>query len=354
MDKYTENKYKLAEFLGKYNTVIFDMDGVITAEEHYWDSAALTVYQYIHSDRNVTIDPSDCMRRLDEIRAEIFINDKLIRALKDRGVNSNWDLGYVTYLIYIITDGNPQKMYEFAQGFPNILDVYDDIAERAAQKRNVRFEYYKRNGALWQDMRDVFQEWFRGDGLFRKTYGKEPTICGKSGLVHDEKPMIPFEKLKALLYLMHKDGKAICTGTGRPYDEIYTPLHEWGLFDLFKKDGFITYDSVITAEKNLRDSGISVTLTKPAPFMFLKALFGKDYPDKDIIEGNYDADKIKEALVVGDAGADIIAAKAAGFDFAAVLTGISKNSARGYFESMKADYILPSLADFVYETGKEV
>ena len=33
----------------RYDTVIFDMDGVITSEEMYWNAAALTVYEYINS-----------------------------------------------------------------------------------------------------------------------------------------------------------------------------------------------------------------------------------------------------------------------------------------------------------------
>ena len=49
---------------------------------------------------------------------------------------------------------------------------------------------------------------------------------------------------------------------------------------------------------------------------------------------------------MGDAGADILAAQAMGADFCAVLTGIQGKKAKGYFEDMKADYILDSIADF--------
>ena len=40
----------MKEFLNKYDTVIFDLDGVITSEQCYWDAAALTVWEYLHSD----------------------------------------------------------------------------------------------------------------------------------------------------------------------------------------------------------------------------------------------------------------------------------------------------------------
>ena len=41
------------------------------------------------------------------------------------------------------------------------------------------------------------------------------------------------------------------------------------------------------------------------------------------------------------------AAKAMGADFCAVLTGIQGQSARGFFEEQKAEYILNSIEDFL-------
>ena len=98
------------------------------------------------------------------------------------------------------------------------------------------------------------------------------------------------------------------------------------------------------AEKKLNG-----TFTKPHPYMFLKALYGTDYDDKKLIDGNYNKNKIKTTLVVGDAGADILAAQAMGADFCAVLTGIQGEKARKYFENLKAAYILNSVLDFVEE-----
>ena len=61
------------------------------------------------------------------------------------------------------------------------------------------------------------------------------------------------------------------------------------------------------AEKELK-----TTLTKPHPYTFLKAMCGTDYDNKRIIDDDYDKSKLKTTLVVGDAGADILAAKAMG------------------------------------------
>ena len=56
---------------------------------------------------------------------------------------------------------------------------------------------------------------------------------------------------------------------------------------------------------------------------------------------------VNKTLVVGDAGADMLAAKAMGADFCAVLTGVSGKAARGYFEAAESEYILDSLENFL-------
>ena len=81
----------------------------------------------------------------------------------------------------------------------------------------------------------------------------------------------------------------------------------------------------------------------------MKALYGTDYDDKRLVSGDYDKSKIAGTLVVGDAGADILAAKAMGADFCAVLTGIQGEKGREYFEENGAEYILPSVIDFLEE-----
>ena len=77
--------------------------------------------------------------------------------------------------------------------------------------------------------------------------------------------------------------------------------------------------------------------------MFLKALYGTDYDDLRLYRGDYDPEPIRRTLVVGDAGSDILAAKAMGADFLAVLTGVSGERARSYFEEIGAEYILPNV-----------
>ncbi len=338
---------KLAKFLDKYDTVIFDMDGVITSEQNYWNCAALTVWEYLkwNSNGGKSIDTEWAERHLKEIRARVFYNDEIISVLKSKGVNSNWDLGYVTVLLAWICggreyDGDFEDVLSLAKVLPdNILDGYDELAKRASERTGFDYNWTRRNNLMWQTMRKLFQEWFLGDELI----GNHAMHGRKKGLLCNEEPIVDKDRLTEMLAMLSED-KRICTGTGRPYVEMIQPLADWGIKQYFAKDGLCNYDNVIAAEKEL-----DITLTKPHPYMFLKALYGTDYDDKKLIDGIYDKDKIKTTLVVGDAGADILAAQAMGADFCAVLTGIQGEKSRGYFENLKATYILNSVLDFVEE-----
>lgn len=329
----------MKDFLSKYNTVIFDMDGVITSEEKYWDAAALTVWEYLRFCRNESISAPQCMANVKEIRKTVFCDDMLIKTLKDKGVNSNWDLGYVTVLIaWILKTENFQEVLEYARALPeNIIDCYDELAEKCARVSGYDFEWLRRNGVMWQTMHGLFQEWYLGE----EVWGKPAKNTGKKGLMFFEEPIVNKDKLKELLCKLSKTHR-LCTGTGRPFDEMITPLKEWGVVEFFDKKGLANYNMVEEAERRFER-----TLTKPHPYIFLKALYGIDCDDKKIVDGEFDKDEITKALVIGDAGADVLAAQAMGADFCAVLTGVAGKNAKGYFEKMNAQYILDSVLDLI-------
>lgn len=336
---------KLKEFLNKYDTVIFDMDGVITSEQNYWNSAALTVWEYLKWNNGENIDTAEGMERLDEIRSTVFCNDELIGVLKGKGVNSNWDLGYVTVLIAWICGGKNyggdfSEVLEYAKMLSdNILDEYDVLAEKAAAQTGFDYDWMRRNNLMWTTMQDIFQEWFLGD----KLNGRASVHGFKSGLLNREEPIVDKARLRELMRDLSVN-RRLCTGTGRPKTEMLCPLEDWGIKQYFAEDGLCNYNYVAAAEKRL-----GVTLTKPHPYMFLKALYGTDYDDERLLNGDYDKSKTERTLIVGDAGADILAAKTMGADFCAVLTGINGVEARGYFEEMNAEYILDSVLDMETE-----
>ncbi len=328
----------LAAYLDRYDTILFDMDGVITSEQNYWTVAALTVWEWLYNDK---FDVKYMEENAVKIREKVFCDDRVISLLKGKGVNSNWDLGYVVYAMCKIngTD-NFEKVYKFCEDLgANILDEYPRIAEKLSTVTGIDSA---RNGKLWTDMMMTFQEWFLGDVLFEKTYGKKPLHAGKKGFVYNEKPIIDGEVVREIFNELSSSGKRLATATGRPSAELIEPLKSFGIYDEFAHDGIINYDHIRAAEDKLGEN-----LTKPHPYIFIKAMLGEEYPDELIACGDYDKSKISRTLVVGDAGADILAAKAMGSDFCAVLTGVSGETARDYFEGLNAEYILPSLAGFL-------
>lgn len=334
----------LKEFLKKYDTVIFDMDGVITSESAYWDAAALTVYQEINATElfDDSVDVSYYTSHVKEIRKEVFCDDKLIGVLKNKGINSNWDLAYVTIAIaklYGTKDFN--LCMEYAEKLPDdAFLIYSEIASKLQEK--LKIPDASRTSELWNKIMMRFQEWVLGDEIFEKLYGKAPSQGNKPGLLFNEEPVVDREKLIRVFDILKKDGKRLCTATGRIWEELKSPLEKFGIYEYFAPDGFINFNHVTRVQNNF-----SIQATKPHPYMFLKALFGEDYPDEKLLRGDYDKSFIKKALVVGDAGSDILGAKAMGADFCAVLTGIKGMGARSYFEELKAEYILDSILDFV-------
>ncbi len=336
---------KPAEFLSKYSAVIFDMDGVITSEQNYWDIAALSVYELLNDSLyfgrgNVG---TEAQARKKEIRADLFCGDRFIIAAKERGVNSNWDLAYLAFC-HLLCGKAPDEMTRYVESSPlTAFELYDEAAADAAALLDIPAEKAVRGGELWLSVRDRFQEWYLGDELFERMMGAKSSRKGKSGMWQTEDPVVPLDKLTLLLETLTDAGLTLGIATGRNKFELTSPLRSWDCEKYFSPEHTVDYDYVTRGEERLRRAGISARLTKPHPYMFLKAAYGTAYDDVMLCSGAYDASKLGEVLIVGDAGSDILAAKAMGADFLAVLTGIGGERGRRYFEESGAEYILPNV-----------
>lgn len=324
---------KLKAFLEKYDTILFDMDGVITSEQAYWTTAALTVYEMLHSDAffgTEVVDRVQVYERREEIRSQVFLDDAVISLLKNKGVNSNWDLAYVTLCGVLIAGGHDfEKAFVYLSTLgENVLYEYDAIAQRMCDSTGRSFEVCRRGGPLWKSVVELFQRYYLGTD-------------GCAGLIASEEPLFSIEQTRAVLAALKAEGKTLGIGTGRPREEIVRPLARWGLLDLFDGNRIVTYDEVAAAEHSTG----AAALTKPHPYMFLKGTFGKDYADEKLVHGDYEKARLGHVLVVGDAGADILSAHAAGEDFLAVLTGVAGKDARAYFVAEGAEHILDSICD---------
>lgn len=343
---------KCAPFLDKYEYIIFDMDGVITSEQNYWDIAALTVYELLngaHYYGSEKFDPVDALNRVKEIRNTVFYGDKTITLVKERGVNSNWDLGYIVFA-YILTGKceSYKAVYDYIEKSSLMaFDLYEECAHLLSEKLNLPFEVCKRNEPVWNMCRDTFQEWYFGSDEFEVFYNTKPRCANKPSMEMREVPTIDLNIITDVLSTLKANGKKLMIATGRSDRDVSNPMRLWNIKDYFEPDAIATYTHIIKAEEHFSQMGKKVLLTKPEPYIFLKALYRTDYSDEKIISGDYDPSLLPYALVVGDAGSDIQAAKRMGCDFLAVLTGVSGERARSYFEKEQSEYILPSIKEMI-------
>ena len=328
----------------KFKNIIFDMDGVITSEYIYWDTAALTVYELLfdyHMYGKTEIDRENCLENYKELHKTIFCGDKTIRAVKALGVNTNWDLAYLTFCVSrylepeleMLDEWHFQSVRMFIENIeakaPEVYGLVGELAANACGRPKEEFE--RTHGQLWHNLQTCFQRWFKNDGLYKH-----------------ETPLVPLDKVRATLEYLKDSGVKLGVGTGRPRDEIMYPLESWDLLKYFEPDMIVTYDEVAAAEENLR---LLESIAKPHPYVFIKAALGLDYPDRKIVGSAYAKSITKVTAVVGDAPSDFLAARVAEMPFVGVLTGVDRDSAETYFKTNKADYIFDDITGLMPETG---
>jgi phosphoglycolate phosphatase-like HAD superfamily hydrolase len=360
------------------NLIIFDLDGVITSEEAYWDTAGLTIHEVLYSPRywNITgltgeyrpVTTAEDSRRLSR---EIF-PEATIMSLKARMINSNWDTSYVGFCLYLLEllSRTPtpsallplrpwdvswigafrqllvgidaagvglaalraldEPVFQDYGGFEfiNRLDVY------ASQKLHHTIEgVFARHTPTWKFCRNLFQEWYLGERLFTEQYGHAPAQAGKPGCINFEQPLLPIEKLRSMLASLREAGYTPGVATGRPGHEAIVPLQNYGLLSYFDAQYIVTDVEVMQAEAILRERGITTSLGKPHPFPFLLAAY-PTYQLEDPLPapGSF--------IVVGDTPSDVRGAHAAGAIAIAVLTGARTKEARTLLEESRPDFIV--------------
>ncbi len=327
----------------KFDTIVFDMDGVITSEYSYWDAAALTVYELLYSKDyygKQELDRTWCMKRLDQIFDIIFCGERTIQAVKRLGVNTNWDLAYAVFCVSKYID--PYLETLDTQHFESVAmflesttlqppELYVALEGLLATVLPAEVGYYKRGDSdFWDILQSRFQLWFHGD---HETDGTK---------IH-EVPLLPLEEIRKTLQSLKDQGYSLGIGTGRPRDEIEFPLKKWGLYDLFDPAMIATYNEVLQAEQALNIEG---KLAKPHPYIFRKAVFGSVFTDSELLEdARLPKDMIDRSLIVGDSISDLLSAQGTGFPFAAVLTGIGGKSDRPIFEDNQATLIFDSILE---------
>ncbi|WP_027417283.1 HAD family hydrolase [Aneurinibacillus terranovensis] len=366
--------------------ILFDVDGVLLSEERYFDASALTVWEMLHSPNYLGLAPDffqpapeeETIRR---IRKEVFDQDKFLDFVKTRGINANWDMVYLSFsyqlvrLLAVLRDNYPDQVKailqnqidrdvllriqtlavnvafevdyaSFVEDFKKstadkqaLLQYLNDIVE---QKTGIHTDIFARTSTLWDLCQETFQEWYLGDALIEKSIGRPALQKGKKGFLNDEIPIVEPEKMAKVLAELKSRGYVLGIGTGRPEIETREPLKALGLLQYFEENRIVTASDVLEAEKKYPDRA---PLAKPQPYCYIQGLLGKDAEVKACFALPLPIEDGEELLIVGDSVADYMAARSIGCKFAATLTGLTGQEARGKFEELQADYILNDMTE---------
>jgi phosphoglycolate phosphatase-like HAD superfamily hydrolase len=364
-----------------HNLVIFDLDGVITNEEAYWDAAGLMLHELLYSPRYwnaggaAAYHPAATAAESRRISRSI-LPEALIVALKARSVNSNWDTCYAGFCLYIVellaqlpdcasllplrpeqvewiatfrqqlasinvteamTAGLLQRLESpVFQGYSglSLLRRFNAYAsERLGQRIEGIFGHYTPS---WYFCEDLFQQWYLGDELYASEAGHATPQPGKPGCMHFERPLLPLEQIRDALEALRRQGYTLGIATGRPRQEALIPLGNYGLLHYFDQRHIVTYAEVERAEAELRAMGETGSLVKPHPYPFLRAAD----PDYRPVQP---APPPGSFIVVGDTPSDVSGGHAAGALAVAVLTGAHTTEARARLEQSGPDFVIEDM-----------
>ncbi|MFK9089885.1 HAD family hydrolase [Bacillus salipaludis] len=366
-------------------TILFDVDGVLLSEEHYFDASALTVWEMLISCNYLALAPEKFKTDYSEaemktIREKVFENDQVLKFMKSRGLNANWDMIHLSFshqLIHLLSqikENEIEKITKWCQAPINretllemgrVLSNYqvevdfslflEDFARSEAMKQEllsylnvlakeklgVETSIFEK-GQLWSICEHVSQEWYVGDEHVLASTGRQSVQTGKQGFLANETTLAPRDKIAELFQFLKSAGFMIGIGTGRPALETIQPFQHLDWLKHFDEKRIVTADEVLAAEKELPEWK---SLSKPHPYTYVMGLKSKGTSVQECLNTVLPIENGEDVLVVGDSLADLLAARQLGCQFAAVLTGLSGQDARNEFEQHEADYILDSVLD---------
>lgn len=370
--------------------VIFDMDGVVTGEESYWDAAALVVWELFFSPRYLGLVPRESglafrpdppPEQIAAVRRRIFDGDRTVAFFKKRAVNSNWDLAFLAFSYHLVQlfrelekregrlpSGSEKKeagiedLHEMGRAMPSSAAValnFSSVAGSWAGEARGELELMNRltglapasleelmgsmlrpHSPFWKGVQRVFQEWYFGGEKYYEIYREQPFEPAKEGLVFREKPLLPADAVKEALWKLQRQGWILGIATGRPRNELYPPLQRYGLWECFDPGSVVTFSEVEEAEEKYSGEQGRFSLRKPHPFSFLKAYFSGKKPERDMIDPPYPSLPPGRCWVVGDAMADLVAAREMGASFIGVMTGHGGRENKELFLREGADAVL--------------
>lgn len=377
----------------KYDLVLFDVDGVFLSEERCFDTSALVIWELLHAPHFLGIKGeirTDLLEEeMNQIRKEVFLDNRVLDWMKDRGINANWDIVYLVFAVQLflllrevekvekekITYWLKERIDEdvlrelgylvrkhaisFEPDYDAFFHFFDEkkgklnreellvyFNQTSKQWFDVETEQFSRNSELWKIGQSVYQEWYLGEKLYQQVEQAMPRILGKKGYLYQEIALAEPAKMKEVLGALHAEGIQLGIGTGRPSVETEVPLTELGVYHYFETDRIVNATDVVQAEEKYPQYA---PLSKPDPFTYIKGYLTRGSSVEDCLNLSLPLapEQGKRVLIVGDSVADYLAARKMGCDFAVTLTGLTGQAARRKFEELQVDYILNDVTEIL-------
>ena len=274
------------------NLLVFDMDGVLVdVSGSYREATRQAAYTFL----------TDC-KGGELLPDPLFSLEELAAVKQSGGLNNDWDMTHrVISLLLVMADtyGSGRAQWDVTPLADYLRSTRRPLSAimESGRLSKAADGFYTGDVGSGNIIKQIFQEIYLGQELFKETYGFAPQYCVQDGLILKEKLFTPRLLLQKLA-----DGNTLAIATGRPKSEALYPLKKHGL-DMFSN--VVSLDECEAEEKQIFEkTGCRVSLGKPDPFMLdqIAAL----YPD---------AEKL---YYFGDVGDDMKAAKSSKHPFIAV------------------------------------
>jgi phosphoglycolate phosphatase-like HAD superfamily hydrolase len=285
-------------------------------------------------------------RGAEKLPIPLFELSDLAAVKQSGGLNNDWDLTFEVISLFFsrvnnpVTHQNRDPWIRYRETITrcdvsSMVDFLQSTDRPLAEllKQHGRYEDQFINSLYAGDVgsgniiKQIFQEIYLGENLFRSTYNMDPAVYRGEGFILREKVLIDRQLLEELAA-----ENLLAIATGRPRAEAEYPLNHFQLNRFFSQ--ILTLDDCLSEEKRiLQQEGRTVSLSKPNPFLL------------DTIIKNC-REPFDTCYYVGDMPDDMLAAarsEAKCKGIGTLLAAPDKRSLRKDLAAAGADYIIDSL-----------
>lgn len=336
-----------AKFFKKYDTVIFEPDGVFTNNRQFLICAVLAVYEMCHSNKyygKIDLDCSAVASNHKQICDLMLCGDKISSVLADLGVDYPIDVAYVLFSVIIGT--GERRDFSNIFSYFKYIDIHTpDIFDHCAALLSKIFhdKDCTRFGEIWQNLRRCYLEWLYGDELFEMYEEGLPRASGKPSFITSDSLCLPLITLRDILATLKKAEKQLAIYTLRSRIELESALKRWKLTD-FSSENIVTLDDIA-------ESGHTPNINTPAEpdnYGLVRAAAGAGYSENAHLNGQYD-ELFARTLVVSSSPITLFSAQALGMGFAAIIHDPKDKSKKDLFRQLEADHTLENLLELTQQ-----